>query len=65
MVNYEAMTHHMDLDYEEDSSLGNEARAALGRVVNRNYDQPMKFLPVSTPFKEPPVRIRNFSETDQ
>ncbi|MDM9632103.1 DUF6090 family protein [Robiginitalea aurantiaca] len=64
MVNYEAMTNHLDLDYEEDARLENQARAQLGKVVNRNYDRTKGILRITTPYKEVPVRIIDFSKTD-
>ena len=67
LVNYEAYTKHLDVDYEEDFELIKEANKLRNKVVNMNYErEPMpNYAPfITTPYGFNNVKIIDYQLLD-
>ncbi len=65
---YEALTHHLDDDFEVDRAAGNSALALAGKVVDLNYPDIGKILPIDVAevFNFPDSEIhRTYGELDR
>ena len=64
MVKYEASTRHMDLDYEEDRDLIQEATKLMSKVINYNYKSNRRTYDITSHFSLDTVKIIDYKNKD-
>ena len=64
MVKYEAYTRHMDLDYEEDRELIQEATKLMSKVINYNYKSNKRTFDITTHYAVDTVKIIDYQKKD-
>jgi len=64
LVKYEALTKHLDIDYEEDIELIKDANRLKNKVVNSNYEGDPHSINITTLYIFDPVKIIDYQKSN-
>ena len=64
LVNYEAFTRHLDLDYQEDRELIQQSTKLMSKVINYNYKNDQLIYDIVTPLYIDSVEIIDYQKED-